>query len=185
VPDRQRTLNPIIRYAAFVLIAVVCVYAVYCLYCAWWWRPVTTVVVVRHAEKLDLPGDDDPLDPDAGVARAQTLTHVLEHTGVTAVYATGWVRTQDTAQPTAAAAGLAVLPYADAAALADTIRADHSGGVVLVVGHSNTVTTILEELGGDPVGLIADSDYDNLFVVTLRRCGGTRVTHLQYGEATS
>ncbi len=184
MPERQSRLNLVVRYAAIVAIAVVCVYAIRSFYCAAWWQPVTTVVVVRHAEKSSA-APDPPLSV-AGEARAQTLAHVVEDAGVTAVFATEFIRTQQTVQPTADGEGLAVQMYAagNAAGLADTIRSDHAGGVVLVAGHSNTVTTILEELGGDPVGLIAESDYDNLFTVTIRRCDDTRVVHLKYGDPT-
>ena len=41
-----------------------------------------------------------------------------------------------------------------------------ASGNVLVVGHSNTVPAVIKELGvAEPVS-IAETEYDNLFVVT-------------------
>ncbi|MCP4203764.1 MAG: histidine phosphatase family protein [bacterium] len=181
--DKPKTLIRGIAYLAIAAVAVVSIYAIYCSYC-WWWSPVGTVLVVRHAEKSSA-GSDPPLSP-AGTARAQTLAHVLGDAGVNAVYATQFLRTHQTVEPTATAHGLAIIEYSatDAAALADTLRSEHAGGVVLVAGHSNTVTEIIEELGGDPVGVLAETDYDNLFVVAVRRCWGARVLHLKYGDPT-
>ena len=67
---------------------------------------MTTFVLVRHAEKAT----DDPKDPslsDVGRARAARLLVSFDGVPVTAVYATGYRRTQATAQPTAGALALA------------------------------------------------------------------------------
>ena len=64
-------------------------------------RPVTTVILVRHAEKNIEPDNPNPdLSPE-GRARAQELVHILGNTGVTAIYATQYGRTLQTVQPLA------------------------------------------------------------------------------------
>ena len=46
------------------------------------------------------------------------------------------------------------------------VRAARDGDRILIVGHSNTVPTILQQLGASEAVTIGDDDYANLFVVT-------------------
>src|SRR3990172_10984027 len=62
----------------------------------------TTVVVVRHAEKAAVPGDDPPLS-EAGHARARALRAALADASVTAVVVSPRIRTHETARPLAPA----------------------------------------------------------------------------------
>jgi broad specificity phosphatase PhoE len=150
----------------------------------------TTVIVVRHAEKAAGEGDDPHLS-DAGEARAEALARALEGAGVTAVITTQFVRTGETAAPVAREAGVKpeVVPVewtslsGHAAAVAAAARR-HAGGVVLVVGHSNTVPGIVAALGGAMPDAICDSEYDRLDIVTFAEGGGARVIESRYGEAT-
>lgn len=127
--------------------------------------PTTTFVVVRHAEKAT----DDARDPSlsqAGHARAQRLARLLQDTPLDAAYATGFRRTQQTAQPAADAHSLSPTLYdaqLPATTLAAQLRAAHTRGTVLVVGHSNTVPDIVSALSGQPVAPIADDQYGNLY----------------------
>jgi hypothetical protein len=52
--------------------------------------------------------------------------------------------------------------------------------VVLVVGHSNTVPIFLRRLGYPTTVSIADTDFDNLFVVTPRPTRAPAVVRLRY-----
>lgn len=129
-----------------------------------------SVFVVRHAERADGGAagmtTSDPNLSEAGKARAQSLAAVLKDAGITAIYVTEYKRTQQTAAPLAAALSVqvTVVPSKDVAALIGQLKG--SGGNSLVIGHSNTVPEVIEQLGiADPVKL-ADTDYDFLFVVT-------------------
>lgn len=129
------------------------------------------VVLVRHAEKATVPGDDPPLST-AGAERARALADALAHTGVTAVVTTQLRRTQQTAQPLLDALDIEpeVVAVGDepvethAANVAAAVRR-HSNGIVLVVGHSNTVPDIIAALGGPRMPEICESQYANLFVL--------------------
>ena len=128
-----------------------------------------TFVVVRHAEK----GVDDARDPSlsaAGQARAQRLAALLADAPLTAAYATAYRRTQQTAQPAAAAHALTVLAY-DAQLPADQfarqLRADHATGTVLVVGHSNTVPDIVGALSGQTVAAMGEDQFDQLYRIRI------------------
>lgn len=119
-----------------------------------------TLLLVRHAEK----GADDPRDPlltPAGGARAQRLAAELRDAPLVAVYSTDTRRTRATATPAAQAHGLDVTPYdpRDAAALAGELRARHPRGLVLVVGHSNTLPALAAALCGCTVAPMAEHEY--------------------------
>lgn len=139
----------------------------------------TTVVLVRHAEKL--PGNDDPGLSAPGRARAQRLADMLADARLAAIYVTEWTRTRETAAPVAAASGLEarVIPAAEHGQLMRRLKWRHRGDVVLVVGHSNTVPAIAEELG-TPIGALGDEDYAGLWVITYSRLRGTRLLRLRY-----
>jgi broad specificity phosphatase PhoE len=148
------------------------------------------VIVVRHAEKAPGEGDDPHLS-DSGEARACALAHALEDAGVTAVITTQFVRTGETAAPTARAAGVApeVVPVKwdsvaqNAAAIAASVRR-HPGGVVLVVGHSNTVPAIVAALGAEKPDEICDSEYDRMEIVSVEASGYVTLIESRYGVPT-
>lgn len=132
----------------------------------------TVVIVVRHAEKGATPANDPPLT-EAGTARAKALAATLAGAGVQAVITTQLLRTKDTARPTAEARGAPMEVVtaggpvaAHAKAVAEAAR-KHAGKTVLVVGHSNTVTQIVEALGGPPAKDLCDSDYSFIWTVVL------------------
>ncbi|MCB9848209.1 MAG: histidine phosphatase family protein [Phycisphaeraceae bacterium] len=151
----------------------------------------TTVIVVRHAEKVVEPGNRDPALTDAGRARAEALALLLRDVSLDAVYSSGYERCMATAAPAAARAGVEVEirdPGASGA-LREEILRDHGGGTALVVGHSNTVPAMLSALGVADPPAIADWQYDDAFVVRIadeQEEGGASPTvlHLHYGAPT-
>jgi len=125
-----------------------------------------TVILTRHAEKAESASADPPLSA-AGKRRAELLATMLAPAGVSAIYATDARRTQETAQPLARLTRLPVtrIEVDRPAELVQAIRQRQSG-VVVVVGHSDTVPAIISALGG-PAVRIEEGDYDNLFVMAL------------------
>jgi phosphohistidine phosphatase SixA len=129
-----------------------------------------TIFVVRHAERADASAGASPMmasDPDLsdkGKARAQALAAALKDAKITAIYTTQYKRTVQTAEPLAKALGIqaTALDARDTAALMEKIKA---GGNALIVGHSNTVGQILQQLGVSEPITLGDDDYDNLFIV--------------------
>lgn len=127
-----------------------------------------TLLLVRHAERADEPGEDPPLS-DAGQARAKRLAAALAGAGVTHLFATEFVRTQRTLQPLAERTHLEVrpIPARRAAALLQALSSLPQGAVAVVAGHSNTVPPLLAKLCPSAAAVtIADDEYDRLFVVT-------------------
>jgi broad specificity phosphatase PhoE len=128
-----------------------------------------TFVVVRHAEKADDGSRDPPLST-AGQTRARALARRLAHSGLVAVYATPFRRTQQTAQAVAASAGLPVSTYAAdtvAAEFAATLRSHYPRGTVLVVGHSNTVPEIVASLCRCRIAVLDENAYDGIYTVRI------------------
>lgn len=119
-----------------------------------------TYLLVRHAEKAV----DDPRDPSLtpqGESRAHRLAAELRDAPLVAVYSTDTRRTRATALPVARSHGLAVTAYEPRAAdaFAHELRARHPRGLVLVVGHSNTVPALAAALCGCAVPSMAEHEY--------------------------
>jgi hypothetical protein len=68
--------------------------------------------------------------------------------------------------------------------MAEIIRSRHAGETVVVVGHSNTVPTMIGELGVSPMPFIEDDEYDDLYVVVLAPSGQAHLVSLRYGAET-
>ncbi|MES2125433.1 MAG: histidine phosphatase family protein [Gemmatimonadota bacterium] len=128
------------------------------------------VVIVRHAEKAS-ETERDPTLSAAGRARAAALDSALASAHVVAILITQFRRTAETAAPVAARHHLTpiVIPTdggvaKHAAAVAAAARG--YDGVVLVVGHSNTVMPIAAALGAGPHADLCDRSYALMFTVT-------------------
>ncbi len=148
------------------------------------YNPVTTIILVRHAEKNSEPNNPNPTLSPAGQERAQELTRVLGKAGITSIFATQYLRTQQTVQPLADRLSLPVnrLDSGNTAEVVRQIKRSHAGGVVFVAGHSNTVPAIIAGLGGANYPVISESEYDNMFIVTVYRFRKAKVVKLKYGS---
>ena len=73
-----------------------------------------------------------------------------------------------TAQPVADALDLPINIYdpADNEAVLEKILKNHKGKIILIVGHSDTVPTLMADLGASKkVPPIAEMEYDNIYIV--------------------
>ena len=127
------------------------------------------IFLVRHAERAAISGhvpSDTGLSA-AGRRRAEALSATLKDAQITAIYTTGYKRTKETAAPLAQSLGIRpeVIPADDIRSLLGNLKA--ARGNVLVVGHSNTLPQIISALGISSRVTVAESDYDNLFLVVL------------------
>ena len=145
------------------------------------------MIFVRHAEKALLPVDDPGLSQE-GRDRAAELARQLVDAdvvaGIDAVYATPYRRTIETAQPVADALGLEINRYDpnDNEAVLERILRDYKGKIILVVGHSDTLPTLIADLGASKkVPPIAEFEYDNLYLVSIPWFGKTKTIRLRYG----
>jgi hypothetical protein len=68
--------------------------------------------------------------------------------------------------------------------LVNHILSNQRGRTVLVASHSNRAPEIISALGAAPAPVVADTDYDNLWVITVPRWGSPRLLLLKYGRET-
>lgn len=141
-----------------------------------------TFLLVRHAEKA-VDDTKDPSLSESGRGRALRLAERLKDVSVSAIYATDYRRTQQTAAPTALAHKLAVRTY-DAAMpakeFAARLRTEHATGTVLVVGHSNTTPAIATALCGCDISPLREDEYDRWIAIHADRDGTTTVEEGRY-----
>lgn len=127
---------------------------------------VTTVFLIRHAERADEPRQDPPLT-EKGVARSEALARLLSTANIKAIYTSQFARTKLTAEPlakqlgvTATAISLKSNPSNPRAIAEESTKEtvdkilSHAGGSVLVIGHSNSIPDVIKMLGGDVVPTI-------------------------------
>lgn len=174
---RIRTI--IVFSALFVVFGAVILFA----YFATFTRPVTTVILIRHAEKKIEPNSPDPDLAPEGVERALEIARVFGDAGINAIYATQYKRTQQTVKPLAdrTAVPITLLDSKQTDQLVERIQTELRGKTVFVSGHNNTVPAIVSMLSGETYPEIPDTEYDNLFIVTIYRFGKAKVIKLKYG----
>jgi phosphohistidine phosphatase SixA len=146
-------------------------------------RPVRAqeaIYIVRHAERADQSADS-PLST-AGIGRSYKLRDMLREAGITRIFTSELRRTIDTAAPLAAAIKVTPeqTPSGDAAALAARIGVAGAHDRVLVVGHSNTIPTLLQALHVDATISIGDDEYGNLFIIVPGKDGRPVLLRLKY-----
>lgn len=184
IRDPQTKTRTIVVFAMlFALLGAVVVFGYYSTFS----RPVTTVILVRHAEKKLEPNNPDPDLTPEGVERAQEIARVFGNAGVNAIYATQYKRTQQTVRPLSDRMGVpvTVLESSQKDELIKRIQTSLRGQTIFVAGHNNTVPAIASQLSGETFPVIPESEYDNLFVVTVYRFGKAKVVRLKYGKEST
>ena len=183
VPESRSTLKSALVFSMLLaILGAVVLFAYY----ATFRRAVTTVILVRHAEKIIDPNNPDVDLSEEGYARATEIGREFGDAGINAIYATQYKRTQETVQPLSDKTGVpvSVVNSKNTSDLLAQIRAQHSGQTIFIAGHNNTVPEIIGALGGPQYPIIPESEYDNLFVVTVYRTGKAKVVKMKYGAAS-
>ena len=117
--------------------------------------------VMRH---LHTPaGERDPDLTEEGRRQAALLADWFRDERPAAIYVSSYKRTQQTAAPLAARLGLTPIVYdpADTAGLIARVRAGPRPA--LIVGHSNTVPDIVEQLGGTRPAPLVHEDFGDVW----------------------
>jgi broad specificity phosphatase PhoE len=151
-------------------------------------QSTTTVMFVRHADTgASMNGDNDAQLNSTGRARADLLADFLKDTdvlaGVDAIYASSFVRTQQTAAPLAERLNLDVkiAEQDDVVGFMKYVLSEHKGRIVLVVTHSNLLGELVAELHGhQSVPEIATDEFDNLYIVSIPWFGKVKTLRLHY-----
>ena len=146
-----------------------------------------TVYLVRHAETCTEPARDPELT-GPGEKRALDLARVMTHIDLGAIYSTPLKRTLATASPVADEKGLSItvtdLTSGFLERMADEIRASEATHI-LVSGHSNTTPTVVNLLTGSSLENLDETEFDRLYIVTIREDGSADYQILRYGDASA
>ena len=147
-------------------------------------RAQQAVFVLRHAERAEYESPDGVLS-SVGEERARALARVLANAGVTAVYISERKRTLQTADQLTQALRIAPTPVGGATpeqveATLKLVRARDKNGIVVIVGHSDSVRMFLKALGYSGEVTIGPREHDDLFVVVPNATGSPTVLRLNY-----
>jgi broad specificity phosphatase PhoE len=143
-----------------------------------------TIILVRHAEK-DTSPTADPGDPNLsteGLQRAERLAKRIKKYRPGAVYSTNYLRTLDTAAPTAKRRNLKVQIYdsKNPTDLIDQIMKSKTKRF-LIVGHSNTVPALANLLiKKNLFQSLDESDYGTIWIIRIRPGKEPRAEIIQY-----
>src|SRR6476659_6932367 len=164
-PTKLRTI--VVFAMFFAVLGAVVVFA----YFATFSRPVTTVMLVRHAEKKIEPNNPDPDLTPEGEQRAQEIARVFANARINTIFATQYKRTQQTVKPLSDQIHVPVtlLDANQADELVKRIQTSLRGQIIFIAGHNNTVPAIASALSGETFSPIPDNEYDNIFIVTIYR----------------
>lgn len=145
----------------------------------------TTVYVVRHAEKdMTNPSNPDPSLSGEGLQRSFDLRDILAKEKIDAVFSTNYKRTIQTGNPLSMLINKEIIMYDPSKnqELIKTILENHKGKKVLIVGHSNTILTLIKAFGATPsTEQLQDTQYNLLFELKISP-QKTTLTERTYGR---
>lgn len=151
-------------------------------------QATTTVILVRNADTVLGMGTDPSLSPQ-GALRAEELSRVLGDAdvvqGVDAIFAQAGAAAAATAEPLARRLNLPVqsVDTTDEEALVKRILKEYKGKVVLVVSGPDAIPRIIPAFhGSKKVPAMADTEYDNLYIVSIPWYGKVKTLRLHYGS---
>ena len=127
-----------------------------------------TIYLVRHSEKELVPSDiSDPKLTPCGKKRSESLSNFLKDIQLDAVYSTNYIRTRETALPTALSKDLEIKYYNgnELESFSDTLVNLKQN--VLVVGHSNTTGVLAGLLTGKEIKPYDLNIYNRVYQVVI------------------
>jgi broad specificity phosphatase PhoE len=124
--------------------------------------PRPNVYVMRHLQKA---AGQDPGLTEEGQRYAVRLADRLAQDPPAAIYVSTTRRAQETAAVLAGRLGITPKTYDPSNTPAMIERVDAEAGTVLIVGHSNTVPDIVEQLGGARPAPLQEDDYGQVWRV--------------------
>ena len=125
---------------------------------------------IRHAEKVEDGTADPDLSP-VGYQRAQSFAELLRDKAITHIFSTSFRRTMKSAEPIAAQHNLPIEQY-DGGNLPGLVEKLKSlRGTIVVMGHSNTTTRVVNLLTGSDLEDLDERTYDRIYVVSKDESG--------------
>jgi len=140
---------------------------------------ITTLIIVRHAEKNN--ETDTSTLSSAGTERSLKLAQLLVNTELAAIYATPFIRTHHTAKPTADQHYLKIQDYKphEMSEIENIVLVNY-GQIILIVGHSNTIPSIVNYYKGTSFENL--SSYNDVFVLSISnsKLSSNSLVHFYY-----
>ncbi len=129
----------------------------------------TTYYLIRHAEKVRTdPHDTDPSLDIKGMIRAKGWATYFEPLKIDEIYITQYIRTKQTASLIAQQKQVSPTQYDPNTIYSEDFLKRTNGKNVLIVGHSNTIPILVNQLiGEEKFEDMDDADNSTLFKVTL------------------
>lgn len=129
---------------------------------------IFSIYLVRHSEKVIDPDNlKNPPLTECGMIRSENLASFLSAVDISRIYSTDFLRTVQTAEPTANKKGLNIEKYgpSDLESFAKKLLGAREN--VLVVGHSNTTPLLAGLLCGKEFGAMHESIYNRIYQVII------------------
>lgn len=123
-----------------------------------------SIYLARHAEKQ--VGSNPSLTTE-GKNRAKQLAYLLEHVNIKHVYSTQYLRTEETAQPTADLHSVPIKSYDPRQLSGFAEQLKTLDGHILVIGHSNTTPQLVSLLTGQKLNDLSEHEYGDVFQVNI------------------
>ncbi|MET0246444.1 MAG: phosphoglycerate mutase family protein, partial [Sphingomonas sp.] len=133
------------------------------------------IYVMRH---LDTPeGERDPDLTERGQKGAWALTEWFQGKPLSVIYISDFRRTRQTISALNGELQIRLRLYdpSDTPALVARVKAET--GPVLIVGHSNTVPDIVEQLGGERPAALIHPDFGDVWTIDGRTTRRDRLTY--------
>lgn len=121
------------------------------------------IILVRHAER----GQGDYLTEN-GHARAMKLAVMLKDEKIQTIFSTPYVRTESTVMPLVEAKEKQITYYDsnnDVVRLLAEASSDNNN-LSVVVGHSNTIPSLIQKLGGPKIRDIPEDEFDHFYILS-------------------
>lgn len=108
-----------------------------------------SLYLTRHAEKQDDKGNRDPNLSEQGQARARQIADMLTNININHLFSTSYNRTKQTLTPLSQRKNLPITEYdpREQDAFITQLKNDYCNQTLVIAGHSNTVPSMLQDLG--------------------------------------
>ena len=135
--------------------------------------PISTYYLIRHAEKdIADPENEDPFLSEKGTDRALLWERIFLNITFDEIYSTNTMRSLQTVTAVGMDNNTEVKIYETKDLINDEFLKETLGKNVLIVGHSNTIPKIANELIKDEYFKdMDDNDYGSVYVITLAGTG--------------
>ena len=135
-------------------------------------QQTTQFILVRHAEKLD--ASKNPELSELGKKRAKQLSDLLKDVPIDKLYATNYLRTQNTLQPISQRTNLTIETYdSNDTNFSSNLISENEGKTVVISGHSNSTPKLVNQIIGKEIYKPLDENEivmkDNRLIRNLKR----------------